>query len=663
MASTSWPASLKLPRSAFRRATATEVRELCRFLREPGLWLLMLVMAFCGSLAYSASYAFDLDIGGSPKDCFATAVFDAPYLHGFNIEGAGGGVEFDAPPERCAAATVAYRWAFEDAAVRLPGVGRGVYVMLLRVTTGQPSGMPVLSGWHVNGRPTLALPLNPAARTYHLVAPPSTVGNLALQFVTPTYQPAGDPRSLAFAADRLRVEAVSRVSPDWTQLAVLSGIVGLSYLLARRWLLPQITAGLVALALVAVLVALLLWQRQGLTSFSVQALRLVVVAYGLSLGLEPLARGLARHLGLGADGPEARLVVALVALAWLIRTLGLFHPQTYSSDVGLNINNLIGVTRGEIIFTEGLPSDAGGGDAPYPPAQYVMLAPLQLLGLEDWTLVTAANALIDSLAIMWLWLIMRSVGAPRAAAIGAGTLYLFAPPLLRSLSTGEMANVWGQALVLPWLLLLLRWRQRKAGPALLGLATAVALLGHSGVFLSMVLVLGTVGLVLLLRRDKQVRQFALVSGVTLVAVVAGYYSAFSAVLRERSAAPPPTTTALERLGFEWGELVWLTGQIGPVLALLGLAGLVLAWRVYPRLAEILVAWWMATLLSWGTLLVSQQALRWEAFVLPAVALGGGLVLGEAWQRRTSFRPLALAIVMIVLVHGGALWVQRLVSYR
>ena len=663
MASTFWPAKLKMRGGALPHAAVAEIRELAAVLREPWLWLLMLVMAVCGSLAYSRPYAFDLDIGGSPKDCYAMEVFDTPYLSGFNAEGGNGGAEFDVSSERCAEATVAYRWAFHEAGVRLPGIGRGVYGVTLMLTAGQPSGVPVLSEWHVASAPLLALPFDTAARTYHVLAPSSSYGDLALQFVTPTYQPADDPRALAFAADRLRIDSISRVLPDWVQLAVLSGILGLVYLLCRRWLLPKAASVGLGLVLIAVLGALLVWQRQGLTSFSRQALQLVLVAYGLTFVLEPLASGLARRLAVGHSRHEARLIVALVVIAWLIRTLGLFHPQTFSSDIGLNINNLTDVTRGEIIFIEGLPSDAGGGDAPYPPAQYIMLAPFQLLGLESWTLVTAANALIDSLVVMWLWLVLRNVGASPAAAVAAGALYVFATPQLRSLSTGEMANVWGQALVVPWLLVLLRWRDRLAGPVMLGLATAITLLSHSGVFLSMIVFLATLGLMWLLQHDKQIREFALVVGLAVLGVVVVYYSAFLDVIRERSAAPPPTTTALQRLGVEFGELVRLTGQIGPMLAALGLVGLYVAWCQYPRLAPVVAAWWIAALLSWGTLLMSQQALRWEAFLLPAVVLGGGLAVGEAWQSRTSLRFSALAVVAVVLINGGVLWVQRLVSYR
>lgn len=659
MASMSWRDSLSTGRtSSAGRALGGVFRELGGTLGEPGLWLLVLLTALAGSLAYRAPYSFALDVGGSPKSCYAEAVFDTPYIHGFNPE-----PEFDGVLGQCATRSMAYRWAFDDASVRLEGVGQAAYSVVLKLAAGQPSGVPVVSALDVDAAPTLALPVAPDGRTYELLTPAPHARDLELRFRTPAYQPPGDPRTLAFAVDRLRLASVGPITPDWVQLLRLGALVGVGYLLARRWRVPAWpAAGALALVL-ATIVGLLVWQRQGLTSYTGAALRLVLLAYGLSLIVELAVGALARRLSLAVGRYEVRIVSALIVAAWLIRVLGLFHPQTFSSDVGLNINNLIGVTHGELIFTETLPSEAGGGAAPYPPAQYVMLLPWQLLHLDLHWLVTAANALADSLTIGWLWLVMRACGGSTAAGLGAGLLYLFATPLLRSLSTGEMANVWGQALVAPWLLALVLWRQRRIGAPVLGLTTAAALLGHSGVFLSLGLLLGSLGLLWLIARDRQVWRFALVGVLAVSAVGVGYYSGFVDILAQNPAAPAPTTSVAQRLAIQARQFVTLSGQLGPLLTLLGLGGLPLAWRRLPALGEVLAAWWLATLLSWVTLLWSQQALRWEIFLFPAVVLGGGLVLGLLWSRRGQLRWLAGALVSAVLAQGGILWVQRLITYR
>ena len=53
----------------------------------------------------------------------------------------------------------------------------------------------------------------------------------------------------------------------------------------------------------------------------------------------------------------------------------------------------------------------------------------------------------------------------------------------------------------------------------------------------------------------------------------------------------------------------------------------------------------------------------ERYHLPALALGGGLVLGELWRRRMALRWTAGALVSAALAQGALLWVQRLITYR
>ncbi len=107
----------------------------------------------------------------------------------------------------------------------------------------------------------------------------------------------------------------------------------------------------------------------------------MLAAYLVTLVLLPLLEAAARLLDLSVSPIEVHTVTALVMLAWIIRLGGLLHPQAYTNDLGLHANNLRGVIRGQMIFTENLPGEAGGGPAPYPPAQYVMLLPFG--GLAD----------------------------------------------------------------------------------------------------------------------------------------------------------------------------------------------------------------------------------------------------------------------------------------
>jgi hypothetical protein len=636
---------------------------LWRWLREPWLWLLVGAMAVLGGLAYRAPFAYTLDIGGSPpvaSNCVANDVYDRPYIEGFNIPDS----EYDVPRTECQSATVAYRWAFEHAGIHLPGIGSGALSANLSTVALPPATQPMTSTWSLDSTPLLTIPLARPRATYHVLLPARASGNLDLGFQTPAIQPPGDPRSIAFAADVLSIATLSLIAPDWWQIGLLCAIVGILYGLLRRWLAARWAALGGALAAL-VLAVLLIWQRLGLTSSTTQLACVLLAGYGLSILLEPLAASLACKIGLVPTSFETRVITALIVAAWLIRVIGLLHPQTFSSDVGLNANNLRGLTRGEIIFTEALPSEAGGGPAPYPPGQYVTLLPLRLLNDDLNPLLQITNALVDSAAIMWLWLILRSSGQPPIAAYFAGAIYLFARPLLLSLSVGEMANVWGQALVLPWMLALLLWRQGRVSDLLLGAITAIVLLGHFGVLLALLAFGAALAIVWLAQRDPKLWRLVLIGGVALGGVALLYYTdaeLLHAVL-DRPAAALDATTATQRVAREAGKLLRIDSSIGPLFTLLGLGGLIVAWRRCPTLGGLLLAWWLAVLLSWATLLISRQALRWESFIFPAIALGSGLVLGELWCRRTILKLSAATATLALVGLGGFWWIDRLLTYR
>jgi hypothetical protein len=363
-----------------------------------------------------------------------------------------------------------------------------------------------------------------------------------------------------------------------------------------------------------------------------------------------------------------RALTVLVILAWAIRLGGLIHPQARTSDLGLHMHNLENLIAGEVIFTEDLPGEAGGGPAPYPPAQYVMLAPWHLLANSE-QVIRIGNTLVDSLVIAALWLVLRMAGAPAIAALFAGGLYLFATPLLNAMLVGEMANVWGQALVAPLALLLVCWQQSHAGrrpDLVLGIGMAIGLLGHFGVFLSLLIFLGVYAL-LQFPRGPWLR-FAAIVAVALLAMIVLYYSSFATILAERGGV---------RVPFGWGRLrgalatsFGLAGMVGPLLGLLGLAGLALLLRdMRARVAAgvvlgpLLAAWFCSTLISLGSLLFTQQALRWEAFLFPALALTGGIALAGLHRQGRLGRSTAYALLAVSCVRGAALWYWQIASYQ
>ena len=650
---------------SLRVRARVELRYLAVCACEPALWLLLLALVLLGAAAYRVPLAYTLDIGGAPGG----AVFDQPYLQNFNRS-----PEYDDP----AAPRRAFRWAFPDARIVLPGSGLGSYAVTLDVAAGQPGTERV--GVEVRGADVhvSTLPLAPSPRSYHLLVP-APAGDLDLRFAARSFQSPGDPRALLFAVDALRMRAATPLLPAPAALAWLAAVVAGGYALLRRWDLPARVAGTTGAVGVLLLVALLAWRRFGLTGFAPRLATILVLAYAGTVVVEPLLRSLARLLRLATVAGETRAVVALAMLACAIRLAGLWHPQALTSDLGLHANNLRNLASGEVIFTEGLPEEAGGGRAPYPPAQYVMLLPGALL-LSPERLVQAGNALLDSLVIASNWLLLRSAGASARAGLFAGALYLFALPLLLSLSVGEMANVWAQALVAPLFLALLLRRLGRAPSWLLVGMLALSFLAHSGVFLSLLLFFG-VYLVLLWTVDRfprlgktfrplpfERRSWRTVDAAALLApmlVALGiamlvYYSAF--IGAELGGAGRAGALGIAGLWSALAQALHWRGPIGPAIAALGAVGIGLSLRSRPELGLVLLACSMSALLSLVSLLVSQQTLRWQAFVFPALAVGSGMALARLESRGRAGRIAAYLLVAGTLVFGAAHWYAHVGIY-
>src|SRR4051812_46915659 len=157
-------------------------------------------------------------------------------------------------------------------------------------------------------------------------------------------------------------------------------------------------------------------------------------------------------------------------------------------------------------------------------------------------LLKITNAVWDSLVVGFIWYVLRRCRCGSRAALLGAALYVLPPPLLKSLSVGEFANVFGQGLALP-LLALLAIRARTLQQMLFALVLltlfALALLGHLGVTISLICLLGCLGLFWLIRPEtRRAFRLLLFGGLLAGALVAlFYYSALGDVLISRVGSP------------------------------------------------------------------------------------------------------------------------------
>ena len=639
--------------------------------REPQLWLALLAGLALWALAYQAPFAYQIDIGGNQATRHQR--HDDPFLSDFNAS---------EPPSLYDNPEVTpYRWTKEHAEIQLPGVGGGRWHVLVRATSGRPDGSSIQTQWdagsgpiriQVDGRPTL----------YALEASATPAGDLRLALDAPPLPNAADRRTLGMVLYRVVVEPdTGPMLPAPGQLALMAIMLALSYLLARRLVWGTRGTMVFVLPLAVLGAALLVWARAGLALATPPLALVLAGSYLLGiLGNAIYQRWLAPAVGAG----RKPLIVALVLLALALRLGGMLHPYAIFSDLGLNRHNLEGVARGEIYFTEGLPSEAGGGDAPYPPGQYLVLAPalLALPGGDDAlnALIKVGNALADSLALALIWFLLRRSGySERAALLGAG-LYLLPGPMLNSLSVGEFANVAGQALALP-LLIYTGVQARDLGTRHARIALAallgIALLGHLGVTISLFGVLTILLLAWMLRPATRPAARALLIGGALVTalIVLFYYTALLDVLMARLGprAPEAASAASISIAQKMQNQIGLTSglRLSVLLMALGAVGGVLAglrkrrWAhpwAQPGFATLLTGWWGGTLFSLSLLLFASQGVRWQAFFYPALCLGGGPALEQVWKRGRAGRAALIAAASFLLWNGLEFWIRHIYYY-
>lgn len=643
-----------------------EAQALIGYLRERQLWAALAGALALWALAYQPAYTYQLDIGGNQRTL--RQQYDTPFLRGFNAS---------EPPSLYDTPTITpYRWAEDRATIVLPGLGGQRWRLAIRAASGRPDGSPIESRWS-DGSSTQALSIAAAPQVYYLAAATDMAGDLRLHLETPTLDAPADPRRLGLVVYQVGVEPLAGpYLPAPGLLGLLAGALALLYLLARRLALGPRGALALALTAAAVVAVALATTRMGLALLAPTLVPIGLGCYALGL----LGSRIYQHLlapPLGQPGqPHRPLIVALVMLALALRLGGMLHPYAIFSDARLNTHNLTGVIQGTLLFTEALPSEAGGGEAPYPPGHYLIVAPLQLLIAPGeaalHTLEKLANALADSLVVGLLWHMLRRGGYGERAALLGAALYVLPGPLLKSLSVGEFANVFGQALALPLLAYLALSARRLATPrGLAGLAAllALALLGHLGVTISLAGMLAALGLIWLARPATRPAAGALAIGGLLAGALVAlcYYAPLADVLLARVGAPAAATaprTLADELNLT--RVLHVQALLVALGAIGGLAALrPAAWRhawPQPALGALLLAWWAGTLLSLGLLLFASQGVRWQAFFYPALCLGAGPALARLWACGRAGRLAALTLVVFLLGDGLEFWVHQIYTY-
>ncbi|WP_129630715.1 hypothetical protein [Candidatus Oscillochloris fontis] len=575
-----------------------------------------------------------------------------------------------------------YRWTQAQTQIALHGVGGGAYRVTLS-GRGQPGTQPTLSTWQMGAVALqVALPAN-QVRRFHILTQADAAGNLNLSLHTAPFIAGGDPRELGFVWYELGIAQLGAGprSPAWPVLGWLS--LSLIAVYAGAHLLtssPRLNLGLLwGLGLAGGLALAL--ARLATTTFAPTLAGIAGVALVLA-GMGWLAtRNLGNHRAF------VRQVVALSILALALRSGGMLHPHARYSDSMFHANKLFALSLGNVFQSAGLPSEAGGGMAPYPTGMYMLLLPGQLLVEDRLALVQIGTAALDSLVVAGIALLLVASGLGHAAALLGAACYLLPIPVLESLSVGELANVGGQIIAFGFVALVVVSDRRAWSQAWLigavGLLSA-GLLAHSGVTLSLGAFTAGLWLLALIRWIRGKRDAGLIGLPHLTLVASG---ALGLVLLIYYSAPVYLNGMLERVGSSdtgggggrpLGAIIgWTLGSIvgvrapgghplPPLLGVVAVAGLGWLWR--QREAQMtglrmgLGGLWIGMVLSQAILLVADQGVRWALFLYPGLCLSAGAMLGVLWQRGRMQRLVALGTLAIIMGYGLMIWIMQVRDY-
>jgi hypothetical protein len=688
-----------------------------------GLPALACLILLLWVLAYQLPFALHLAIGGDMA--LQRRDDDAPFLNGFH-----GSEPYSSQNWRFweLSPGYTYRWTEPEARIVVPGVGQGRFVVSLLAQSGRATGAP--TQWTIGDSLIygFVLPEPPAdLRRYHFLATSDARGDLQLQLNSRVYEPPGEPRALGFVLRDVQIRSAQGwMMPAWAQLSWLMLSIALiaatsALLLPTRFshanaavrsgnlqaaIFLRHVPALLAFGLALVAAYLLAFHRTALTLFTP-----TLAALTASCGVFGLAAwALKRRLALSASFMP---IAALVILSFVLRLGGILHPQAMFSDARFNANNFLQVGLGEIFFTAGLPADAGGGEAPYPPGVYILLLPLQFLFANTIDgrvlLMQSGTALLDSLVLAMIAIMLLRAGLRMRAALFASACYVLPPPLLESFSIGEYANLGGQALAMIFVTLLacgLLQNQRTDHGSRITLPTSyplptrstfdalcsplcalysalaaliLGLLVHSGVTLSLGLFTaaawGVAVLGALRRRPSRVRQLTLVAALALGFTIIAYYSApifLQAIAARGEGLSTAGRTPLQVLSDTALSLLGLAkppargNPIPLALGLVNFVGLVLLWRrrdtASAALRFTLLAWWLGMLLSLGLQIVAGQGVRWILFIYPALCIAAGYALDRLWQRGPAGRVAATLALASIIVYGLSMWVTQIRDY-
>ena len=566
-----------------------------------------------------------------------------------------------------------FSWAGPATQLRFGPVARAD-ALALELSLGPPPPQLVGTALQLaaSGRPLGSITLDERPRRYMVLVPRDLPGGelvVDLRGETVTVPPDVRPVGVRLEAASLSPLGAGPIWPSPLLLGIQSGLLALAALLLARVGARPAWAALGAALLAGGLLAAF---ASSYLHYSAYAGRLAL-ALALLLGLTHWGLPIFERWASWAGPPRLlRGLWCVALLACALRLAGSLYPLFSAYDIRLNVGRLLGLLGGILVDTNES-FEFRGGTAIYPAGPYLALVPGLLLGLAPAPLVQAGIALLDGLSVLATGLLARRLGlAPRAALI-ATLVAAIVPIGLTSLYYGHTAQIFGQALMPPLALALLRayqrnrWRDWLAAGALL----CMALLSHIGVSILALAWLGllwlALGAVAARRRAKPAarrREEAEASAWRRLTATL----AISAALGLLLVYAPLAAVALQGLRHAGAQVgaeatapaynliaraFWIA--YNPLGILLALPGMLLLPRLQGAAGALVGSWLAACALFWAVEMWSGLQVRYLIFMTPLVAIACGQLLDQLARRGAAGRVAALAVLGLVLAQTWLLW--------
>jgi hypothetical protein len=331
---------------------------------------------------------------------------------------------------------------------------------------------------------------------------------LRLTIGSATFDPPGevDNRPLGVALDSVTLTAERRgagapyLFPLGYAATLLSLLVGLGGLLGYLGLGARPAAATMIAALGGILAGQIL-QPAISARFFANLLFVLIVLIVATLALRPLVRRLFAAGGVALRPREEGVLCGIFFFGAACHLAGVFFPGFGAHDLVFQTHRVEDILSGKFLLST-ISSEWGYRRTPYPPALYILLAPLSALSnaiVRDTSLpLRIFPPLLDATSVFPIFYLLRRCRVPDPAPMLAAICYTLVPATFQLLWWGFYSNLFGQWATLVVLTIAVAHYADLARPkffAALVVLLALALLSHPGTF---VLTLAAIPLLALL---------------------------------------------------------------------------------------------------------------------------------------------------------------------